>query len=113
MIKSNHFLIEKEVPWEVAAEGITRQIMGFDATMMMVKVKFEKGAIGYEHQHFHTQSSYVVSGKFEVILNGEKRILEAGDGFYAEPNTLHGAFCIEEGVLIDVFSPMREDFIAP
>ncbi len=111
MTKNNNFFIENELPWEVAAEGITRQIMGFDTNMMMVKVKFKKGAIGYEHQHFHSQSSYIASGKFEVIINGEKKVLNPGDGFYVEPYTLHGARCLDEGVLIDVFSPMREDFL--
>ncbi|MBS1564980.1 MAG: cupin domain-containing protein, partial [Bacteroidetes bacterium] len=42
---------------------------------------------------------------------GEKKILSAGDAYYIPPHVLHGAVCIEDGVLIDVFSPMREDFI--
>jgi quercetin dioxygenase-like cupin family protein len=53
----------------------------------------------------------VVSGKFEVMINGEKKILEAGDGFYIEPDVPHGAVCLEEGILIDTFSPMRQDFL--
>jgi len=46
-----------------------------------------------------------------VEINGEKKILKGGDGFYIPPNVLHGAVCMEAGVLIDVFSPMREDFV--
>lgn len=85
--------------------------MGYDGQLMLVKVKFEAGAIGYQHEHYHSQASYVVSGKFEVSISGEKKILEAGDGFYIEPDALHGAVCLEAGVLIDTFSPMRETFI--
>lgn len=109
--KSKNFLLSSELEWEQPSQGLTRQIMGYDGQLMLVKVKFEKGAIGYVHEHFHSQATYVVSGKFEVMINGEKKILEAGDGFYIEPNVPHGAVCLEEGILIDTFSPMRQDFL--
>ena len=78
---------------------------------MMVKVNFEDGAIGTPHQHFHTQATYCVSGKFEFTIDGEKKIVAAGDGVYIAPNLIHGAVCLEAGMLIDVFSPVREDFL--
>jgi quercetin dioxygenase-like cupin family protein len=109
--RSENFLIGSELPWENPSKGITRQIMGYDGQLMLVKVVFEKGAIGYVHEHFHSQSTYVVSGKFEVMINGEKKVLESGDGFYIEPDAPHGAVCLEEGILIDTFSPMRQDFL--
>ncbi|MFI3323114.1 MAG: cupin domain-containing protein [Rikenellaceae bacterium] len=109
--RSANFLLESELKWENPGPGITRQIMGYDGQIMLVKVLFEKGAIGTVHEHFHSQSTYVVSGKFETMINGEKKILQAGDGFYIEPDAPHGAVCLEPGILIDVFSPMREDFL--
>ncbi len=108
--QSKSFFIGAKEKVYPAGEGITRQFIGYDDTIMMVKVMFEKGAIGYEHQHFHVQTTYVVSGKFEVTINNETRILEAGDGFYAEPDIIHGCVCIEAGDLIDVFAPIRDDF---
>lgn len=59
--KSENFIISAELPWENPAEGITRQIMGYDGQLMLVKVVFKQGAIGYVHEHFHSQSTYVVS----------------------------------------------------
>ncbi len=109
--RSANFVLESEVKWENPGPGITRQIMGYDGQIMLVKVLFEKGAIGVVHEHYHSQSTYVVSGKFETQINGEKKILQAGDGFYIEPDAPHGAVCLEPGILIDVFSPMREDFL--
>lgn len=94
-----------------AGSGIDRQMMGFDDKLMMVKVKFQKGAIGYVHQHIHSQSTYVLSGLFEVTVNGEKKILKPEDGFFVASNVSHGVVCLEEGILIDTFSPMREDFL--
>ena len=84
--------------------------MAFDDRLMLVKVAFETGGVGALHQHPHTQISHVESGSFEVEIAGEKRILNAGDCFYVPPGAIHGAVCLQAGVLIDVFSPMREDF---
>lgn len=111
LFKSQNFQRETEVEWEHAAEGIQRQIFGYDERVMMVKVKFVKGAIGSVHEHPHTQVSYVESGAFEITIADEPQILRKGDGFYVPPNTLHGAICLEAGVLIDVFSPHRADFL--
>lgn len=105
------FFKTAKMQWEELGGGVSRQIQGFDNQIMMVKVKFEKGAIGSAHQHFHTQTTFVASGKFEFTVGGEKSIVEAGDGVYIAPNLVHGALCLEAGILIDVFSPVREDFL--
>jgi quercetin dioxygenase-like cupin family protein len=105
------FIENREVPWEVTAPGMRRKIMAWDERLMMVRVEFEKGAIGTLHQHPHTQISHVESGIFEVEIGGEKKVLTTGDAFYIPPNVMHGAVCLEAGVLIDIFSPMREDFV--
>ncbi|UZR98948.1 cupin domain-containing protein [Chondrinema litorale] len=105
------YILTEEMDWEVLGGGVSRKILGWDNQIMMVQVKFEKGAEGSPHQHFHTQATYCVSGKFEFIINGIKQIVKAGDGVYIEPNLLHSAICLEEGILIDTFSPVREDFL--
>ena len=109
--ESNNFQFEAEMPWESAGEGIVRQIMGYNDNLMMVKVKFETGAIGTPHTHPHTQTTYVASGVFEFTTDGETKIVRPGDGVYMKPGILHGCICLEACVLIDTFSPMREDFL--
>ncbi|MDR0746221.1 MAG: cupin domain-containing protein [Mediterranea sp.] len=109
--RSKTFLYENQIPWEPAGEGVVRQIMGYDGQVMLVKVKFEKGAIGTPHTHYHTQTTYVASGTFEFTVGGEKKTVSTGDGIYIEPDVLHGCVCLEAGVLIDCFSPMRADFL--
>ena len=89
----------------------TYQIAAYDEHLMMVKVKFNQGAVGTLHQHPHTQSTYVASGCFEVTIDKKKKVLRAGDGYYVAPNLPHGCVCLEAGVLIDTFTPMREDFL--
>lgn len=102
---------DAEIQWEELGGGVSRKFLGTDTQIMMVKVKFEKGAVGSAHQHFHTQSTYCASGKFEFHIDGEKSIIEGGEGVYIAPNLVHGALCLEAGILIDVFSPVREDFL--
>ncbi len=111
MMKTKSFFKEETKPWEEAGKGITRQFVGFNTQLMMVKVKFEKGAIGYVHDHFHSQVTYVASGEFEITIEGKAQNLKSGDGFFLMPNQKHGAECIEAGILFDVFSPVREEFL--
>ena len=105
------FVENNDIAWEETAPGIKRKIMSYDERLMVVKVAFERGAVGTLHQHHHTQITHVESGSFEVEISGEKKVLKSGDAFYVPPNAVHGAVCLEDGVLIDVFSPMREDFV--
>jgi quercetin dioxygenase-like cupin family protein len=107
----NVFIENGSIPTEQVDPGVSRKIMAYDDKLMLVKVNFEKGGIGTLHHHTHSQISHVESGVFEVEIDGEKKVLNSGDAFYIPPNVVHGAVCLEAGVLIDVFSPMREDFI--
>lgn len=104
------FITDSEVQWEATAPGMKRKIMAYDESLMLVRVQFETGGVGTVHQHPHVQITHVESGVFEVEIGGEKRVLKSGDAFYVPSNVLHGAVCLESGVLIDTFSPMREDF---
>lgn len=110
--KSETFIHENQLPWKDLGGGVRRQIMGYDGQLMMVKVAFEKGAVGTIHQHFHSQATYVASGEFEVEIAGEKQVLRPGDGFFILPDLPHGVVCREAGVLVDVFTPHRVDFLA-
>lgn len=97
--------------WEDLGGGVSRQFVGYNSQQMMVKVKFEKGAIGAMHHHFHSQVTYVAGGQFEVTVDDQTKVLKDGDGFFAQPNIEHGVKCLEAGLLIDVFTPLREDFL--
>ena len=110
-MQTNAFLSGKDTKTEVVGEGVTRQILGYNNQIMMVKVWFEAGSEGYVHSHPHSQVAYVASGEFDVTVGEETRTLVAGDCFFMEPNISHGAVCRKAGVLIDVFSPVREDFL--
>lgn len=108
---SKEFLLGDDIEWEVVGEGVKRKIMGYDDKIMLVNVHFNEGGIGPMHDHYHSQVTYVVSGEFELTIGEETKMMKGGDAFYIPPNVLHGAICKKSGILIDVFSPIREDFM--
>lgn len=96
----------------VINETSSRKILGMGGTLMMVEVTFSKGGVGEVHSHdAHEQVSYIVKGSFEVQVGDETRILKAGDSFYAGLNVPHGVKALEDAVILDVFTPFRQDFL--
>ncbi|WP_254411773.1 cupin domain-containing protein [Dyadobacter diqingensis] len=110
--KGKEFINDSEIDWEELGGGLKRKIMSYDDNLMMVKVAFEKGGIGTLHSHFHTQMSYIDSGSFEITIGDKTGVLKKGDAYYIPPNIVHGALCLEAGILVDIFTPLREDFIS-
>ncbi len=110
MIDERWVFYDKVKP-EVAAEGVTRRVLAYNKDLMCVENTFEEGAVGALHSHPHTQITYVVSGKFEFEIEGVKKIVQAGDTMLKTDSVIHGCLCKEAGVLLDIFSPMREDFV--
>ena len=109
--KENAFINSGGIEWESVDKGVERKILGHDEQIMMVCVRFEKGTIGSLHHHVHRQITYVESGRFEVSVDGQKTILEKGDCFFVSPDLIHGVVALEKGMLVDVFTPARMDFI--
>ena len=109
--ESEAFVLFNKEGAEEIGPGLKRQLLGYNGELMAVRVWFDKGAIGELHKHPHAQVAYVESGRFDVTVGEETRTLTAGDSFYVSPETMHGAVCTEAGVLIDMFSPVREDFL--
>lgn len=105
------FIHAKNVVVEQLDQGITRQILGFGRELMTCRVAFEAGTVGSVHSHPHSQTTYVKSGHFRFEVDGVFQELGPGDCVYVAPNLIHGSTCIEAGVLIDNFSPMRTDFL--
>jgi quercetin dioxygenase-like cupin family protein len=107
------FAFDREIEWEPAGEGVRRKVLTYNAEVMMVRVVFEAGAIGTPHSHSHIQCSLVEQGVFDVTIAGRTERLKQGDSFLVPSGAVHGAVAIEAGVLLDVFTPMREDLVDP
>ena len=101
----------QDVAFEEAGCGVKRKVLAYTPDMMMVEVHFEKGGVGTPHTHPHLQSTYVRSGRFRFDIAGEAVVVAEGDTIAFPPEVLHGTLCLEAGILVDVFHPMRSDFL--
>ena len=92
--------------------GVTRKILSYSKNLMTVELQFQKGAVGAKHSHPHEQIGYIVSGRLFYLEEGcEDKELQTGDTYYVKPDAVHGIQVLEDTVLLDVFTPMREDFV--
>ena len=91
--------------------GCGRKVLAHNDSIMAVEVHFEEGAVGAEHTHPHTQISYVLEGEFRYTVEGESTELNPGDCIVVPGGLTHGTVCLEKGVLLDTFTPCREDFL--
>jgi quercetin dioxygenase-like cupin family protein len=107
------FFIAQENEWESVEPGIKRKILPWTDGLMAVCVSFDKGAVGQVHSHdIHDQIAICLKGSFEVNLNGDKKVLVAGDAFLAPKGCPHGVISLEDdSCLMDTFNPHRDDFV--
>jgi len=107
------YCANKDVEFEIVNEHIKRKILSHDGKLMTVEVHFKGPTTDPNtHSHPHEQIAYVVKGRFEFQVKGQKLLMEVGDSIYFEPDVPHGALLLsEEGILLDIFTPQREDFV--
>ena len=92
--------------------GVSRKVLSYSRNLMAVELHFPAGAVGAKHAHPHEQIGYVISGRLLYQEEGsEDKLLQTGDSYYVPPNVVHGVQILEETKLLDMFTPMREDFL--
>lgn len=109
--KNQPFVFGKEIEFTDLGGGVIRKILAYSDDLMICELHFKKGAVGALHHHPHTQISYVVSGAFEFTIGGVTKVVRAGDTLLKTDGVEHGCVCTEDAVLLDVFTPMREEFV--
>lgn len=99
------------IPVEKTAEGIERQML-VGKNMMICRFRFAPFVVTPEHEHPHEQMTIVERGRVRFFIEGKERVASEGDILHFPPNCWHGATMMDqEVVLIDIFSPIREDFL--
>lgn len=100
-----------DVPLKDLGGGVSRRVLAYQDGLMIVEVNFEKGGVGTVHTHPHLQNTYVKSGRFRFTIDGKDVEVAAGDTIAFPADIPHGTLCLEAGTLLDIFAPMREDFV--
>ena len=98
------------VPEEQMNASMTRQVIHSE-TMTVVRLRLRKGALVPQHHHINEQISMLASGKLKFVVAGEERVLQGGEILTIPPNAPHWVEALEDTVVVDVFSPVREDWI--
>jgi quercetin dioxygenase-like cupin family protein len=99
------------IPSERIAEGIDRQMI-WGELAMVCRLRFAPHVVTAVHSHPHEQITLVERGRVEFSIDGQRRIAAAGDILVFPPHCTHGATMLdEEVVLVDIFAPVREDFL--
>ena len=109
--KDRQWIFYRDIEGEAAAPGVVRRVLAYCDEMMCVENDFDEGAVGAIHSHPHTQITYVAQGRFRFTIGDDTREVGKGDTLCKQYGVKHGCVCLEKGVLVDFFTPMREDFV--
>ncbi|WP_233566553.1 cupin domain-containing protein [Cohnella endophytica] len=93
------------------SELVKRKVLPPGKQLMSMLVEFEQGGIGPEHAHPHEQLSYIVTGKIQLTLNEQVLVAVTGDQIWVPSNTPHSIIALEDSLLLETFTPLREDLL--
>jgi len=100
-----------QIPSERVGEGIERQMV-VGERLMICRLTIQPRVVTAVHAHEHEQMTLVERGRVLYIIDGVERVCSTGDILHFRPRTPHGATMLdEEVVLVDIFTPLREDFL--
>jgi quercetin dioxygenase-like cupin family protein len=100
----------KEEGMSTPEPGLHRQVMSYSPAMMLVRHTMKKGWVGTRHSHPHEQMVYIVSGGIRFEHPGGVFEAHPGDSFLVPGGVEHQASAVEDSEVLDIFTPMREDY---
>lgn len=107
------FVINKDIEYKDLGAGLRRKVLAYSENIMNVELLFEAGAKGDMHSHPHEQIGYIIDGTLIFHEEGKDDVtLHTGDTYYVAPDVMHGIDCVTDVKLLDIFTPMRKDFVS-
>lgn len=106
--------VRREDALKKTFKGVNLDSLATGEKSMVTKMNYVKGNFATLHTHPHEQCGYVISGKYHLIVDGEEKIdviMHPGDSYAIPGNTPHSFEVIEAGEVVDVFTPLREDYL--
>ncbi len=100
-------------PAVTTPDGAQRRVLSYGESLMLVEFRFEAGKASWEHSHPHEQVGYVVEGEIDFYMAGHEPVrLSKGGSYYVPSGVKHYIKTYAPTVLLDAFTPMRQDFVA-
>ncbi len=91
--------------------GVKRRTLANGRTMMQMRVEFSAGSHLPEHQHPHEQITHMLAGCLRMTVAGISHELRTGETLYIASNLPHFADALEDAMVVETFSPPREDLL--
>ena len=98
--------------YKEVVDGVRLKNLVHGARTHLTEVRFRKGAVVPEHRHPHEQTGYLVSGSLRFFSGAEEWVALPGDAWNLSGGHPHGAEALEESIVVEVFSPVRDDYLA-
>jgi quercetin dioxygenase-like cupin family protein len=98
--------------WHQAGLGVRRKIFKPGQGMMSMMIAFDMGASGPAHSHPHEQITFVISGRLSLTMRDRVHEIGSGEQLYVAGNEVHSVVALEDSVVLEVFTPLREDLLA-
>ncbi|MBI3210814.1 MAG: cupin domain-containing protein [Candidatus Solibacter usitatus] len=95
---------------EIMSHLVSRQVLHTE-TMTVARLRLKRGASVPEHHHVNEQISTIVEGSLKFVIEGREIVVRAGESLVIPPNVPHSAVAEEECLAIDMFHPLREDWL--
>ena len=111
MPTSQHFGLNAETPPVELPGGVLRRTLVWGERLLFVEFRVPAGAGVPRHNHPHEQVGYVVSGRLAFAVGDDERVLGPGDAYVIPGDVPHHSRALEDAVVIDVFSPVREEYL--
>lgn len=105
------YIVKKERAAARVFQGVSLDSLAVGENTIVTKMNYVEGNYAAPHQHPHEQSGYVISGRYILTLEETEYELNAGDSYAIPGNMLHSFRVIEAGEVVDVFTPIREDYL--
>ena len=104
--------MKEENPWIEICPGIKRRTHAHGCTMYQMIAQLDAGSRMPEHAHSQEQIVHILSGRMKLIVAGVAHELRPGDSHYLASNIPHGVETIEDTLVLDTFSPPRDEYLA-
>jgi quercetin dioxygenase-like cupin family protein len=105
------FYRRNDLGYRELAEGMRLKTLVHGAKTLLSEFRLEGGRSLPSHRHPHEQTGYLVSGRLRLIIGDQKVYAEPGDSWCIQGDVVHGAEILEDSVVVEVFSPVREDYL--
>jgi len=102
---------QSDAGYRPVLDGIERKTLVYGQRTLMTEFRLRKGAILPRHAHPHEQTGYLVSGCMRLSIGADESDLRPGDSWAIPGGVEHGAVVLEDSVALEVFSPVREDYL--